>query len=108
MRCGNLGRLGSKVKLSWKLSGVKKLDNGEYSLTYETPEGLVSLRSRSVVMTVPSYVASSLLRPLSVCFFCSHWQIGTSFTFILHECLHPAYSILPELIVIFILGCKFM
>lgn len=59
-------RLGSKVKLSWKLSGVKKLDNGEYSLTYETPEGLVSLRSRSVVMTVPSYVASSLLRPLSV------------------------------------------
>ncbi|ESR57864.1 protoporphyrinogen oxidase 1 [Citrus sinensis] len=59
-------RLGSKVKLSWKLSGVKKLDSGEYSLTYETPEGLVSLRSRSVVMTVPSYVASSLLRPLSV------------------------------------------
>lgn len=61
-------RLGSRVKLSWKLSSIIKLDNGGYSLTYETPEGLVSLLSRSIVMTVPSRVASSLLRPLSVCF----------------------------------------
>ncbi|KAA8542983.1 hypothetical protein F0562_021522 [Nyssa sinensis] len=58
-------RLGSKVKLSWKLSSIVKLDNGRYSLTYETPDGLVSLQSQSVVMTVPSHVASSLLRPLS-------------------------------------------
>ncbi|KAK6937202.1 Amine oxidase [Dillenia turbinata] len=34
-------------------------------LTYETPEGLVSLQSKSVVMTIPSHVASTLLRPLS-------------------------------------------
>ncbi|KAJ0113352.1 hypothetical protein Patl1_00769 [Pistacia atlantica] len=59
-------RLGSKVKLCWKLSGIRKLDNGGYSLTYETPEGLVSVRCKSVIMTVPSYVASNLLRPLSV------------------------------------------
>ncbi|KAG5514062.1 hypothetical protein RHGRI_035464 [Rhododendron griersonianum] len=58
-------RLGSKVKLSWKLSSILKLENGRYSLTYETPEGLVSLQSRSVVMTIPSHVASSLLRTLS-------------------------------------------
>lgn len=58
-------RLGSKVKLSWKLSSILKLVNGRYSLTYETPEGLVSLQSRSVVMTIPSHVASSLLRTLS-------------------------------------------
>ncbi|KAJ8423341.1 hypothetical protein Cgig2_029735 [Carnegiea gigantea] len=38
----------------------------EYHLTYETPEGLVSVRSKSVVLTVPSHVASILLRPLSV------------------------------------------
>lgn len=62
-----LVRLGSKVKLSWKLSSILKLENGRYSLTYETPEGLVSLQSRSVVMTIPSHVASSLLRTLSVC-----------------------------------------
>nr|XP_048336668.1 protoporphyrinogen oxidase 1, chloroplastic isoform X2 [Ziziphus jujuba var. spinosa] len=58
-------RLGSKVKVSWKLSSISKLDSGEYNLTYETPEGLVSLLSKSVVMTVPSHAASTLLRPLS-------------------------------------------
>ncbi|KAF7818069.1 protoporphyrinogen oxidase 1, chloroplastic [Senna tora] len=58
-------RLGNKVKLSWKLSSISKLDSGEYSLTYETPEGVVSVRSKTVVMTIPSYVASSILRPLS-------------------------------------------
>lgn len=58
-------RLGSKLKLSWKLSGIVKLENEVYSLTFETPRGPVSLQSQSVVMTVPSYVASSLLRPLS-------------------------------------------
>ncbi|XP_057964880.1 protoporphyrinogen oxidase 1, chloroplastic [Malania oleifera] len=58
-------RLGGKVKLSWKLSSITKLDNGGYNLTYETPEGLISLQSKSVIMTVPSHVASRLLRPLS-------------------------------------------
>ncbi|GAU40565.1 hypothetical protein TSUD_35820 [Trifolium subterraneum] len=58
-------RLGNKVKLSWKLLSISKLDNGEYSLTYETPEGVVSLQSKAVVMTIPSHIASPLLRPLS-------------------------------------------
>ncbi|GLU16652.1 hypothetical protein SLE2022_330730 [Rubroshorea leprosula] len=56
--------LGSKVKLSWKLSSITKLDGG-YKLTYETPEGVVSLQSKTVVMTIPSYIASDLLNPLS-------------------------------------------
>lgn len=57
--------LGNKVKLSWKLTTISKSDNGVYTLTYETPSGTVSLQSKSVVMTVPSYVASTILRPLS-------------------------------------------
>ncbi|KAG8389632.1 hypothetical protein BUALT_Bualt02G0249200 [Buddleja alternifolia] len=57
--------LGSKVKLSWRLTTICKTDNGGYSLTYDTPSGIASLQSRSVVMTVPSYVASTILRPLS-------------------------------------------
>ncbi|PIA37868.1 hypothetical protein AQUCO_02900008v1 [Aquilegia coerulea] len=57
-------RLGGKVKLSWKLLSVKKLDRG-YTLTYETPEGLISVQTKSIILTVPSHVASSLLRPLS-------------------------------------------
>lgn len=58
-------RLGNKVKLSWKLLSISKLDSGEYSLTYETPEGVVSLQSKTVIMTIPSHVASPLLQPLS-------------------------------------------
>nr|ABD52324.1 plastid protoporphyrinogen oxidase [Amaranthus tuberculatus] len=58
-------RLGSKVKLSWTLSNIDKSLNGEYNLTYQTPDGPVSVRTKAVVMTVPSYIASSLLRPLS-------------------------------------------
>ncbi|XP_019163188.1 PREDICTED: protoporphyrinogen oxidase, chloroplastic isoform X2 [Ipomoea nil] len=58
-------RLGSKVKLSWKLSSIIKTENGGFNLTYETPGGFVTLQTRSVVMTIPSYVASPILRPLS-------------------------------------------
>ncbi|XP_027365121.1 protoporphyrinogen oxidase 1, chloroplastic isoform X2 [Abrus precatorius] len=58
-------RLGNKVKLSWKLLSISKQDSGEYSLTYETPEGVVSLQCKTAVLTIPSYVASTLLRPLS-------------------------------------------
>ncbi|KAL6525852.1 Protoporphyrinogen oxidase 1, chloroplastic [Orobanche minor] len=57
--------LGNKVKLSWRLTSITTLDDGGYSLTYETPNGVVSLQSRCVVMTVPSHVASTILRPLS-------------------------------------------
>lgn len=60
-------RLGSKVKLSWKLISISKSESSGYSLTYETPNGFASLQTKTVVMTVPSYVASDLLRPLSVC-----------------------------------------
>lgn len=56
------------MKLSWKLLSISKLDSGEYSLTYETPEGVVSLQSKTVIMTIPSHVASPLLQPLSVSF----------------------------------------
>ncbi|KAL8232760.1 hypothetical protein R6Q57_002538 [Mikania cordata] len=59
-------RLGSRVKLSWKLLSISKLKNRGYKLTYETPNGTAYLESKTVVMTVPSYVASDLLRPLSL------------------------------------------
>ena len=69
VNCVPVVRLGYKVKLSWTLSSIIRVESGEYSLTYETTEGVVSLQSRTVVMTIPSYVASTLLRPLSVSFF---------------------------------------
>ena len=57
------------MKLSWTLSSIAKSSSGEYILTYETPDGPVSVRTKTVVMTIPSHVASSLLRPLSVSIF---------------------------------------
>ncbi|WVZ71530.1 hypothetical protein U9M48_020105 [Paspalum notatum var. saurae] len=57
--------LGSKVKLSWKLTSITKSDGKGYVLEYETPEGVVSVQAKSVIMTIPSYVASDILRPLS-------------------------------------------
>ncbi|XP_073305552.1 protoporphyrinogen oxidase, chloroplastic [Primulina huaijiensis] len=58
-------RLEGRVKLFWKLTSITKSDNGVYKLAYETPSGMVSLQSKTVIMTVPSYVASTILRPLS-------------------------------------------
>ncbi|KAL8153496.1 hypothetical protein V2J09_011256 [Rumex salicifolius] len=58
--------LGNKVKLSWKLTSIIKQDNGEYCLTYDTPQGLVSLRTKCVVMTIPSHVAAKLIHPISI------------------------------------------
>ncbi|XP_078158608.1 flavin containing amine oxidoreductase family [Carex rostrata] len=57
--------LASKVKLSWKLKCIGKSENEGYVLLYETPDGPMSVWARSVVLTVPSYIASNILRPLS-------------------------------------------
>uniref|UniRef100_A0A0D6QX14 Protoporphyrinogen oxidase n=1 Tax=Araucaria cunninghamii TaxID=56994 RepID=A0A0D6QX14_ARACU len=59
-------RLGDKVKLGWKLLAIKKYAGCGYELTYETPDGPISIQTKTVVLTVPSYVASTILRPLSV------------------------------------------
>lgn len=58
-------RLGDKVKLGWRLSSIRKISGGGYALTYETPDGSISIQSKTVVLTVPSYIASNILRPLS-------------------------------------------
>ncbi|KAG0612173.1 hypothetical protein M758_6G008000 [Ceratodon purpureus] len=57
-------QLGDKVKVNWKLTTIKKTDVG-YTLTYETPEGTKTVNARSLVLTVPAYVAKEILRPLS-------------------------------------------
>ncbi|GLJ07056.1 hypothetical protein SUGI_0056690 [Cryptomeria japonica] len=59
-------RLGDKIKLGWKLLAIKKNSSGGYALTYEIPDGSISIQTKTVVLTVPSYVASNILRPLSV------------------------------------------
>ncbi|KAH7284143.1 hypothetical protein KP509_34G041000 [Ceratopteris richardii] len=56
--------LGSRVKLNWKLESIQRASGG-YNLVYSTPEGVKSVFTKSVCLTVPAYVASSILRPLS-------------------------------------------
>ncbi|KAF3787368.1 Protoporphyrinogen oxidase [Nymphaea thermarum] len=59
-------RLGERVKTSWKLLSIRSLNGRGYILSYETPNGPTSLQTKSVILTVPSYVASGILHPLSV------------------------------------------
>eukprot|EP00249_Psilotum_nudum_P014740 c24977_g1_i1 orf=242-1966(+) len=58
-------KLGDRVKLNWKLQSVQKNSREYYDLIYVTPEGLKKITTKTVVLTVPSYVASDILRPLS-------------------------------------------
>lgn len=58
-------KLGSSVKLNWRLESIQKVSGGGYELVYVTPEGMKSVLTKSVLLTVPSYVASNILRPLS-------------------------------------------
>ena len=51
-----------RVKTSWTLTAVARGSDGLYSLSYDTPEGPRSLRSRALVMTLPAHAASPLLR----------------------------------------------
>lgn len=59
-------KLGGALKTSWTLTSIiKDSTDGLYRLTYDTPEGKQQVRARTVAMTVPSYVAADLLRPVS-------------------------------------------
>lgn len=58
-------KLGSSIKLNWKLESIQRASGGGYELVYVTPEGIKSVSTKSVLLTVPSYVASNILRPLS-------------------------------------------
>ncbi|CAG9460956.1 unnamed protein product [Pedinophyceae sp. YPF-701] len=53
--------LEGQIRLQWQLQGIEKTPEGLYKLSYSTPEGDKVLTSRSVALTVPSYVAADLL-----------------------------------------------
>lgn len=57
--------LGDAVKVNWKLTSLTKVGNA-YELAYNTPEGEKVVRTRTVALTTPAYVASSLLREINV------------------------------------------
>ncbi|CAI5485626.1 unnamed protein product [Closterium sp. Naga37s-1] len=63
---GIANKLGDRVRLGWKLTATEKRPGGSgFLLSYDTPEGAKQLSARSLLLTVPSYVAADLLKPYS-------------------------------------------
>lgn len=48
-------------RLNWKLVGLKKREDGNVQLTYDTPQGQKQVVTRTVALTAPAYVAADLL-----------------------------------------------
>jgi len=62
----HIARLSSPVRLNWKLSNLQwDAEKEQHILDYQGPNGSKRVRSRSVILTTPSYVAADLIRPLS-------------------------------------------
>ncbi|CAI5497499.1 unnamed protein product [Closterium sp. Naga37s-1] len=60
------GRLGSRVRVGWRLVGMQQRAGGGAVLTYDTPRGTTRVAARSVLLTVPAYVAADVIRAFSV------------------------------------------
>ena len=57
-------KVSGSVRTSWTLKSIEK--EGElYRLQYDTPDGPKQVKTKTVALTVPSYVAADLLRPVS-------------------------------------------
>ena len=48
--------------MQWKLREILRGSDGVFTLYYDTPDGAAELRTRSVALTVPAYVAADLVR----------------------------------------------
>eukprot|EP00434_Breviolum_minutum_P027739 symbB.v1.2.024537.t1/scaffold2328.1/size82197/2 len=61
--CDDVAKHGSPVRLNWKLTKLAyDKQTGVHVLDYDTPEGPKQLRSKSLILTAPSYVAAPLLK----------------------------------------------
>ena len=49
-------------RTQWKLESISSQGGQEYSLQYSTPQGSQTIKTRSVALTVPAYVAAELLK----------------------------------------------
>jgi protoporphyrinogen/coproporphyrinogen III oxidase len=50
-----------RLRLGWKLTHLSKTNDGRYCATYDTPEGVQTVVARTVALTAPAQVASSIL-----------------------------------------------
>lgn len=62
----HLDKSDAAPRINWKLTGLNwDAEKEEHVLDYETPQGPKRLRSKSVILTTPSYVAAPLLEKVS-------------------------------------------
>ena len=54
-------KLEGKIRCEWKLDSVGKNSEGLYELVYNTPDGSQTVLAKTVGLTAPAYVVSSLL-----------------------------------------------
>ena len=50
------------VVCDWRLTDLQRGADGDYELTYDTPDGARTIRARTVGLTAPSYVVADLLQ----------------------------------------------
>ena len=48
--------------MNWSLREILRGSDGVFTLYYNTPDGATELRTRSVALTIPAYVAADLVR----------------------------------------------
>ena len=48
--------------MKWTLRDIETGKDGNYVLLYDTPEGAKEIKTKSVALTVPAYVAADLVR----------------------------------------------
>ncbi len=57
-------QLSDRVQVNWTLKDLSRNDAGQFVANFSTPEGMVSVTARSVVLTSPAHVTQDLVRSL--------------------------------------------
>ena len=58
-------QLGDRVKLPWRVEKIRQTAYGTYAADISTPDGLMLVEARSLLLTVPAQIASDLIWPLA-------------------------------------------
>ena len=54
-----------KVRLEWKVTKIAKRSDGSFAITYDTPEGVQTITTETVVMTAPAYVTADTVEEMA-------------------------------------------
>jgi oxygen-dependent protoporphyrinogen oxidase len=56
--------LGEIVQLQWKATKIEKSPDGGYTATFDTPNGVQTVKAKTVVSTVPAHSLADVLQPV--------------------------------------------